>query len=239
MSETYYKAVRPNGGSFHDPEFRWLPEGWGSGDPIPMGWVVEHPNPGERIEKDSGARANEYLSVATVPTDCTGFEWPCVLLEVQAVGRACLDSYYPNKRRVRGARIIRELPAHEAFGPQGAEVVAILYRAVRLTTDEVEKLSDAQWSNQGSVLYAARNAEWRAGASSREAARTASRKVVQNTVGDAAWPFVRDAIFATLNRDLIGSEQHELLMAPWRAVIGDGLLAILRGAGWTDHKATD
>lgn len=25
MSKTYYKAVRPNGASFYDPEFRWLP----------------------------------------------------------------------------------------------------------------------------------------------------------------------------------------------------------------------
>ena len=25
---TYYKAIRPDGTSFHDPAFRWVPKGW-------------------------------------------------------------------------------------------------------------------------------------------------------------------------------------------------------------------
>ena len=158
MSETYYKAVRPTGGSFHDPDFRWLPEGWESGDPIPEDWVVEHPNPGKRIGKDSGAWADEYLSIATVPTDCTGFEWPCVLLGAEAVGQVCRDGQHPNKRRVRAARVLRELPAHEVFGPQGAEVVAILDRAAKLTTEEVENLAaarDAAWDAAWAAAWAA------------------------------------------------------------------------------------
>ena len=190
MSETFYKAVRPNGASFYDPDFRWLPEGWVSGDPIPADWVVKHPNPGRRIGEGSEARASEYLSITTVPTDCMGFRWPCVLLEVEAVGRACLDDGYLNKRRVRAARVIRELPAHEAFGPQGREVVSILERTGRLTAKEVERFP------------AARNAAW-------GAAR------------NAAWDAARDAAVATLTRDLISAEQYDVLMAPWRAAMGD------------------
>ena len=202
MSEVYYKAVRPNGGSFYDPDFRWLPEGWVPGNPIPTDWVVRHPNPGAKLEKGSGARASRYLSVATVPTDCTGFRWPCVLLEVEAVDQAYLDDQYPSKRRICAARVIRELPAHEVFGPQGAEVVAILDRAAKLTAEEVQNLA-AAWD-------AAWVAAWDA---ARDAARVAA--------WDAARVAARDAAVATLARDLITTEHHDLLIGPWRAVMGD------------------
>ena len=77
MTVTFFKAVRPDGGSFHDPDFRWLPE---DGVIPEGGWLVEHPEPAGRIGKNSGASASGYLSVATVPTECTGFRWPCRLL---------------------------------------------------------------------------------------------------------------------------------------------------------------
>ena len=210
MSEVYYKAVRPNGGSFYDPDFRWLPEGWVPGDPIPTDWVVRHPSPGKRIGKHSGAHAGRYLSVATVPTDCTRFQWPCVLLEVEAVGQAYLDDQYPSKRRICAARVIRELPAHEVFGPQGAEVVAILDRAAKLTAGEVENLA-AAWD-------AAWDATWDA---ARVAAWNAARVAARDAAWDAAWVAAWDAVVATLARDLITTEHHDLLIGPWRAVMGD------------------
>ena len=37
----------------------------------------------------------------------------------------------------------------------------------------------------------------------------------------AAWDAARDATLATLVRDLITPKQHDMLMAPWRTVIGD------------------
>ena len=36
-----------------------------------------------------------------------------------------------------------------------------------------------------------------------------------------AWGAARDAALATLARDLITGNQYDLLMAPWRTVIGD------------------
>ena len=223
MSEVYYKAVRPDGASFYDPTFRWLPEGWKSGDPIPADWVVRHPNPGKRIGKDSGAWAEDYLSVATVPTDCTGFQWPCVLLEVEAVGRACLDGDYPNKRRVRAARVLRELSAHEVFGPQGVEVVALLDRAAKLTAEEVEGLSAARDAWDATAWNAAWNAaRVAAGVAARGAARVAARDAARDAAGDAAGDAAAiDAAIATLTRDLITSENYDVLMAPWLAVMGD------------------
>ena len=222
MSETYYKAVRPDGASFHDPDFRWLPEGWESGDPIPEDWVVEHPNPGKRIGKNSGVWADEYLSIATVPTDCTGFEWPCVLLGAEAVGRACQDNRHPNKRRVRAARVLRELPAHEVFGPQGAEVVAILDRAAKLTTEEVENLAAAWDAARGAARNDARHAARDdARHAARDAAQVAARGTGRHAAWDAAWGAAHDAALATLARDLIPTEHHDLLIGAWRTVMGD------------------
>ena len=57
---TYFKAVRPDGGSFHDPGFRWLPE---DGVIPDGGWLVEHPNPARSYSPASGARAGRYLSL--------------------------------------------------------------------------------------------------------------------------------------------------------------------------------
>ena len=227
-TEIFYKAVRPNGASFYDLDFRWLPEGWVSGDPIPTDWVVKHPNPGKRLGRNSGARASEYLSIATVPTDCTSFEWPCVLLEVEAVGRACLDGlyWYPNKRRVRAARVLRERPAHEVFGPQGAEVVAILERTGQLTAKEVERLSAAWVVARVAAREAARIAAWEAARkTSRDAAWNAAWEATREaTRGDArgtARAVSRDAAVATLSRDLISTEDYNVLVAPWLAVMGD------------------
>ena len=222
MSEIFYKAVRPNGASFYDLDFRWLPEGWVSGDPIPTDWVVKHPNPGKRLGRNSGARASEYLSIATVPTNCTNFQWPCVLLEVEALGRACLDDDYPNERRVRAARVIRELPAHEVFGPQGAEVVAILDRAAKLTTEEVENLAAAWNAARGAARSDARHAARdEARHAARDAAQVAARGTGRHAAWDAAWGAAHDAALATLARDLIPTEHHDLLIGAWRTVMGD------------------
>ena len=164
MADTYYKAIRPDGTSFHDPTFRWVPET----GPV-EGIVVTHPHPHDT--DPSG-----WLSVATVPTDCTGMTWPCRLLLVEPVEghpvTAPLDGL-PNKRAASAWRVVRELPATDALGP----LAAIIERASRLTTDEARRL-------------------------------------------DAARDAARDATVATLTRDLITPEQHDMLMAPWRQVVG-------------------
>ena len=60
---TLYKAVRPDGTDFHSGRVRWAPKTRPVGRPR----IVRHPT-ATRI----GAKASGYLSVATVPTDCTG-----------------------------------------------------------------------------------------------------------------------------------------------------------------------
>lgn len=120
---TYYKAVRPDGTSFHDRSFRWLP----ADGLIPAGGVlVKHPAPAARIGKGSDATASGYLSVSTEAADCTGFQWPCRLLLVEPIGRALLDDEYPHKRRVKAARVVGEVEPWHVFGPNGQQVVAFL-----------------------------------------------------------------------------------------------------------------
>ena len=206
----YYKAVRPDGTSFHDPTFRWVPE---SG-PI-EGIVVTHPHPHDT--DPSG-----WLSVATVPTDCTGMGWPCRLLEVEPVDghpvTAPLDGL-PNKRAASAWRVVRELPATDALGPQGTEVAAIIERVSRLTVDEARRLGAARVAARGAARDAARGAAWDAAwAAARAAAWAAAWDAARAAAMAATW----DAARATLMRDIITPEQHDTLMGPWRQVIDHG-----------------
>ena len=143
---TYYKAVRPGGTSFHDPSFRWLPE---SG-PV-EGHTVTHPT-----ASVVGERASHYLSVSVSPTDCTGMEWPCRLLEVEPIEghevTAPAPDRLPSKRAAVAWRVIRELPASDAFGPQGEHVAALIERASHLTGDEARKLHVA-WHAAGGAAW--------------------------------------------------------------------------------------
>ena len=188
---TYYKAVRPGGTDFRTGTVRWLPP---VGDPMPGGgMVVTHPT--SRKRTDGGA--DGYLSVATVATECTGMRWPCRLAVVEPTRAAVWTpdpGTLPSKRASWQWRVVAETDAHQALGPQGPEVAAIIDRARTLTADELRQLGAAR----GDAWVAA----W-------DAAR------------DAAWNAARDATLATLVRDLITPKQYDLLMAPWRTVIGD------------------
>lgn len=207
MTELFYKAVRPNGGSFNDPDFKWATE---------PGGVTAHPS-------FHRGDASGYLSVATVPTDCTGFQWPARLLVVEAVGDVFTPDAHglPHKRAGAAFRTVEERPAHELFGPQGEHVVALIKRAGRLTDDEARELAaawDAAWDNIWDAVWdAARVAAWSA---TWDAARVAAR--------DADWAAARVTAWAAgglLLRDLVGTgvwtqEAYDLLTGPWRRVIG-------------------
>ena len=225
MTTTYYKAVRPDGTSFHDPSFRWVPE---SG-PIPDdGLLVSHPR---HLDRRSAAG---YLSVSTVPTDCTGMEWPCQLLALTPVrGRKVVtpepDSL-PNKRGASAWLVVDRLDPHLALGPQGPEVAAIIERAGRLTQEEAALLGAARIAARDAARYAARDAP-------RDAAWNAALNAVRGAVWDAAWDAAwnaargpgrgaardaaRDAAIATVVRDLISPDVYQTLAGPWLSVIGE------------------
>ena len=217
---TYWKAVRPNGTDFFSGKVRWLPP---AGEPLPEGGlIVRHPT---ATTPSFGDYAADYLSVSTEPANCTGMQWPCRLALVEAVDTAVWTpdaTALPNKRAAVAWLVTAEVDAWQALGPQGREVVAIIDRTRMLTTAELRKLGVA-WD-------AARNAVWGAAwDAARGAARGVAWDAARNAVWDAAqdaarnavWGAARDATLATLVRDLITPKQYDLLMAPWRTVIGD------------------
>ena len=207
---TYYKAVHPSGRSFHDDTFRWLPDGWQSGDQIPADWVVTHPD-----YSPSSECASRYLSASTVATDCTGMSWPCVLLEVEPVGlvRQPDPRVLPHKVAAPAWRVVRELPATDALGPQGADVAALIDRCRHLTGDDLVRLVAACGAACGAARGAAWDAAW-------DAARGAACGAASNAARAAAWDAARAAVGALVVRDVISREHYDALTLPWRDAIG-------------------
>ena len=144
-----FKATDPQGRSFRDPSVTWA-----------VGEVTKHFSDGPMVPNDAAT----YLSASTEKADCTGLSWPCRLFEVEPVGE-CLDGLdYPHKRAALAFRVVRELDAFEALGPNGEALAAFIERCKRLTADEALKL-DAAWDAAGDAAWAA------AGDAARAAAR--------------------------------------------------------------------
>ena len=217
---TYYKAVRPDGMDFFSGTVRWLPP---VGEPLPEGGlIVRHPT---ATTPSFGDDAADYLSVSTEPANCTSMQWPCRLARVEATDAAVWTpdaTALPDKRAAVVWLVTAEVDAWQALGPQGREVAAIIDRVRMLTTDELRQLGaawDAAWDAAwGAAWGAAWDAAWGA---AWDAARDAARVAAWDAAWDAARDAARDAALATLVRDLITPKQHDLLMAPWRTVIGD------------------
>lgn len=192
----YWKAVRPDGMDFHTGTVRWLPP---VGEPLPEGGlIVRHPT---ATTPSFGNDAAYCLSVSTEPANCTEMRWPCRLALLEAVDAAVWTpnaTALPDKRAAVVWLVTAEVDAWQALGPQGREVAAIIDRVRMLTADELRQLTTVRDTAQD----AARNTAWAA-------------------AWDAAWAAARDATLATLVRDLITPKQYDLLMAPWRTVIGD------------------
>ena len=199
---TYFKAVHMDGTDFYTGIVRWLPP---VGEPLPEGGlIVRHPTARKRTTGD----AAHYLSVATVPTDCTGMGWPCRLARVERTRAAVWQpdpDGLPNKAASWQWRVVEELDATLTLGPQGREVAALIERAARLTDDEVAGLATAWYATGDDAWYAARyttrDAAW-------DAARYAARCAV--------WYAAR----ALTVRDLISTERYDTLTRPWASVIG-------------------
>ena len=220
MNRTYFKAVRQDGTDFYSGQVHWLPaEGV-----IPAGgWAVEHPASGRVVCADP----RTYLSVSTVATDCTGMCWPCRLLRVVPDGRQVRipePVSLPSKRAAIRWRVVEELPAWQAFGPQGREIETLLGQVESLTEGQTLEMSaaryDARWADQYAAQYAAHDA-------ARDAAQEAAQDAVygaalwgaqdaaQDAVYGAAWGAARGLLILDLEPDVA-----EILLAPWVSVMG-------------------
>jgi hypothetical protein len=143
---SYYKATTPNGTDFATGTIDY-------GSALVSGEVIRHP-----AAKKVRNEPSTYLSVSVEPADCTGFSWPCRLFRVEPVGPVMskLDAS-PNKRAVSALRVVEELPAHLALGPNGEAVAAFIEHVRGMTREEATKLAaatDAAWSAAGSAARA-------------------------------------------------------------------------------------
>jgi len=207
MTKVYYKATRLDGTDFRTGTVLYQ-----------VGERTTHPTSTRRTKDDPST----YLSVSTVPTDCTGMKWPCRLFAVHGVGRAMTAKKLPNKRAFLAVDVVEELPAHQAFGPQGEHVAALIERAGRLTGDEMEQLAaawDAAWdaakdAARDAAGDAARYAAW---AAAWAAAGDAARALVVDAAGDAAGALV---VYDLIGRHGFTQKHYDLLVGPWESVIG-------------------
>ena len=211
----YYKATQPDGTDFRTGTINYG-KAFETGETVTLPGTI-------RDEED----AAYYLSISTAVADCTGFAWPCRLFEVEPVGTAWAPhkNLLPNKRACVALRVVKERSAHEALGPQGAELVA-LFAAIRGASHErLQRAAarDAAWSAawaaaRGAAWGAARGAAW-------GAAQGAVWGAAQGAVWDAARDAARDAAWGLSVRDLIGAagwtrEHYNRLVGPWASVMG-------------------
>ena len=230
---TYYKAVRPDGTDFHTGETRWAPP---EGREAP--WIVYHPSGCQEVPS---THPRDFLSVATVPTDCAGMAWPCCLLQVRPVEGYPVATpdrkKFPNRVVATAWEVVAELDPRLALGPQAGQLLALLDTAERLTGDKFRDLAAAWRATGYAARYAAgnaaryavwdaavdvaRNAAWNAARNATwNAARDAAGNAAVDAARDAARNAARDAAEALVARDCLAQEHYETLTRPWRTAVG-------------------
>ena len=207
MSATYYKATRPDGTSFYDSQTLWR-----------VVRITRHPEP----NLSAGLCSSGVLHASDAPGETlVGGSWPCRLFEVEPRGRV-VSNDGSHKHGCAAWKVVAELPAWQALGPNGEQVAALIERCKTLTASEIERLDAARDAARDAAWYAAWDAAWYAAwDAARDAARFAARDAAWYAAWDAARIAARDAAIALVTRDLLTSEQFDILTAPWREVVGD------------------
>jgi len=192
----YYKATRPDATSFYDYTTRWQ-----------VGKIVRHPSP----DLGLGLCSAGCLHVSDAPGETlVGGSWPCRLFEVEPRGE--MIGPEDHKYGCTVVKVVRELPAWQALGPNGEAVAALIERCKTLTNDEAKRLA-ATWATARAAAWtAAWAAAWGA---ARYAAWTATWYAARDAASYAAW----DAAWALIVKDLITPEQFEILYGPWRSAM--------------------
>ena len=223
MSETYWKAVRPDGTDFWTGTVRWLPK-----TPLKRPHTVRHPSSTCAVREDHSTS----LAVSTDPTNLPGALWPMRLCRVEQVEDIIITDAY--KRQSVAWRVVEEVDPSIRFGPQGPHVAALIARAREITGDEVEKFNAARESARDAARESARDAASKAaGVAGRESAWiaasesawVAASKAARVTASDAVWGAVWDAARALVVRDLIGQHgftqaHYDTFTRTWASVIG-------------------
>lgn len=218
--KTYYKATRPDGTDFYSGTVDYAGH-LETGKPLP------------RKSKEYGyfecCSQTVYHAADTPSETLIGGSWLCRLFEV--TGRPVATEGH--KFGFRSLRVVREIPAWQALGPNGEKVAALIERIRACTAAEIDQLGAARDAAWGAAWAAAWNAAWAAArGAARAAAGDAARAAARDAAWDAAWNAARaaaraaawDAAGALTVEDLVGTgnftqEHFDLLCGPWRSVM--------------------
>lgn len=203
MSETFWKATRPDGTDFYSGTVDYA-AALTSGQPVAVPEV-----------DDPRCCTGAVLHASTVPAETLiGGSWPCRLFEV--TGTPVAEEGH--KRGFFALNVVREVVAHLALGPQGEHVAALIERAGHLGHQDIK------------ALRAARGAAWDTAMDTAvDAARVAAVDAAGGAAGDAAGDAARFVAWGAARglvvRDLIGQHKftqkhYDVLTRPWRTIIG-------------------
>jgi hypothetical protein len=175
---TFYKATRPDGTSFYNGTTKWQ-----------VGCIVRHPAP----DLSLGLCSAGVLHISDAPGETlVGGWWPCRLFEVEP--RDDMIGSEEHKYGCTAVKVVRELPAWQALGPNGEAVAALIKRCRTLTKGEAKQLSAARDAARDAAVDAARDAArdaaWDA---AWDAARAAARAAAWDEAWDAAGAAARAA----------------------------------------------
>ena len=210
----YYKATRPDGTDFRTGTINYA-------QALAADETLTHPNA-------HWIHASGYLSISVAPGETLiGGKWPCRLFIVEPVGEARTVDTYQHKRAVHALRVVEEVDAWQALGPNGASVAQFIEGTHQaLENSAWDSARDAAWNAAWNTAWntaqvaarnTARDAAWNA---AQVAAQAAVQDAVQDAVRNAAWNAAqvaaRDAAGAIVVKDMITPTQYDALMHPWR-----------------------
>lgn len=117
----YYKVVQPNGRSFLDSDYQWIPK---KGDPTGITIACS----------PSDTALGLYPYASTAVANCIGMKWPCRLIELRPL-TPVMEVNHPQMSTLYQAykwQVVRELPAVLAFGPRYQQVMNFFTMLTRL-----------------------------------------------------------------------------------------------------------
>jgi hypothetical protein len=215
MTRQFFKATRPDGTSFHDSTTRWE-----------VGKTVRLRDSIPR--ENAGLCGPGVLHASDEPGETLiSGSWPCRLFTVE--GKPFLGPE-GHKWGFRQLKVVEELPAWQALGPNGEAVAYVIEQTKTITPEQATQLGaagGAAWGAAwGAARSAARGAAWNtARSAARGAAWSATRGAAwgaaRNTARGAARSAAVDAAAGAVVRDLISDEHYQLLAGPWISVMGD------------------
>jgi hypothetical protein len=191
----YYKATRLNGTDFYTGTVDYV-KALETGKPVSRKPQAAY---GFACCSDTVYHAADVAAETLI-----GCKWPCRLFEV--TGRPVAQAGH--KFGFRSLRVLREVPAHLALGPNGEQVASLIDQASRITYDQAVRLGAAWDATRGAA---------------RGATRGAARGAARDATWDAAWGATRGAAWDAA----WGAARGAAWDAAWDAAWG-----ATRGAGW-------